>query len=132
MNRKQRRIDFDMFVTKYIEYKPWRDNIYSACFPGGSNQILPPIGWQRAEELRDKYYYDEILFLVQLHIAKLYSSSLPNLSELSTTPIKNSSDSYKLLYLAKKSNKIYLSPAMTIISPMVKEFLKPESFQEKR
>ena len=70
MNRKTRRIDFDMFVTKYIEYKPWRDKIYSACFPGGSNQILPPIGWQRAEELRDKYYYDEILFLVLLQLKR--------------------------------------------------------------
>jgi hypothetical protein len=124
-NRKQRRVDFDVFVNKYIEYKPWKDKIYSACFPCGANQTLPPIGWKRAEELRDKYYYDEVLFLLQIHIAKLHYNELPSLNELATTPIKNSSDSYKLLYLAKNSNKIYLTPTMTIISPIVKEFLKP-------
>ena len=114
-----------MFVNKYIEYKPWKDKLYATCFPGGANQTLPQNGWQRAEELRDKYYYDEVLFLLQIHIAQLHSSSLPSLNELSTTPMKNSSDSYKLLYLAKNSSKIYLSPTMTIISPIVKEYLKP-------
>ena len=36
----------------------------------------PPVGWQRALEFRNKYYFDEVLFYLHLIIASVYKRAI--------------------------------------------------------
>ena len=69
-----RRAAFDSFISHHIEYPRLVHNIYSTCYPSGDLRVASPaIGWDRAEAVRNKYYFDEVLFYVCL----LYTSPSP-------------------------------------------------------
>ena len=71
LQHRSKRIVFDRFINHYIEYKHYRDEIYLRCYPSGDLRIaVPLIGWSRAEEIKRKFYFDEILYYVHLNVAK--------------------------------------------------------------
>lgn len=56
---RRKKVLFDSFINHYIEYEPYINSIYSLC---NGNHARPIVGWDRAEALRDKYYFNEIFF----------------------------------------------------------------------
>jgi ankyrin repeat protein len=63
IQHRLRRAAFDSFIIHHTEYPLLIDNIYSRCYPSGDLRVASPaIGWDRAEAVRNKYYFDEVLF----------------------------------------------------------------------
>ena len=61
IQHRLRRAAFDSFISHHIEYPPLIHNIYSRCYPSGDLRVASPvIGWDRAEAVRNKYYFDEL------------------------------------------------------------------------
>jgi len=103
------RAAFDSFINHHIEYPPLINNIYSTCYPSGDLRIaLPVIGWDRAEAVRNKFYFDEVLFYVHLYVAK--SLAMKTNSSINA-------------YLASSSDDT--STLMTVLSDRLKRYLKP-------
>jgi ankyrin repeat protein len=101
---KMKRESFDSMVSS-INYEAWQNDIYSKCFNGNRNLLIPTIGWPRAFEIYKKYYYKNVLFLTHLHIAKIYSND-------ETDPVQQ---------LARNSNKTSL--LISLMETYIAEYL---------
>ena len=67
VEHRRKRALFDSFISHHIEYQPYINSIYTLCYPTGSIQVAkPPVGWIRAEAIRDKYYLDEVFFYLHM------------------------------------------------------------------
>jgi len=117
-----RRTAFNIFVSHHIEYPPLIHNIYSRCFPSGDLRVASPaIGWNRAEAVRNKNYFDEVLFYVHLFVAN-------ELAKKAKIPQKRTRASSRRCsniqgYLASSSDDT--STLMTVLSDRLKMYLKP-------
>ena len=106
---RQRRSAFDSFINHHIEYPPLIQQIYSTFYPSGDLRVASPaIGWDRANAVRNKYYFDEVLFYVHVYVAKEQAKK-------TDSDFKN--------YLATNSDDT--STLMTVISDRLKMYLKP-------
>jgi hypothetical protein len=105
---EKKRTAFDSLIRTYIHYQPWRNEIYSKCFSADTN-LLPIHGWPKALEIYKKFYYEEILFLLHLHLVKVYSVNGSNGTDLVVKPS------------AKNSNKTSL--LMSLLSRFITEYL---------
>ena len=111
--QRLRRALFDSFITHHIEYQPLIDNIYSLCFPSGTLRVtVPPMGWKRADAVRNKYYLDEVFFYLHLHVADVHTkkiaSSSTNNSSSFTELACNSDDTSTVMALLADRLKLYL------------------------
>jgi hypothetical protein len=102
---RRKRYTFDSFISHYIEYQPYINNIYTLCYHTGNLQVSKPsVGWMRAEAIRDKYYLDEVFFYLHMHIANIYTNKksgvivTTNLVSMSTEQlINNNNDTFLLM-----------------------------------
>jgi len=118
IQHRLRRAAFDSFINHHIEYLPFISVIYSICYPSGDLRVAAPqVGWPRAEAVRNKYYFDEILFHVHMHVANVLLKSRSN-SRKTLARYSQFKD-----YLAKNNNDT--STLMTVLSDRLKEYLKP-------
>ena len=114
--QRRRRTLFDSFVTHHIEYPPLIDNIYSTCFPSGTFRVtVPPVGWLRADAVRNKYYLDEVFFYLHLNVAAVHTKKLSsssagasNNSSGFTELACNSDDTSTVMALLADRLKLYL------------------------
>jgi len=115
---RRRRVTYDSFINLYIENQPLKNRIYSICFPDGDIRPATPfIGWNRADAARDKYYLDEILFYVHMHIANVnMRSQKKDIVSITTSHCKD--------HFASSSDKTYT--LMKILSDRLKDYLKPK------
>jgi len=113
LEHRRKRANFDSFISHHIEYQPYINSIYTLCYPTGNIQVAkPPVGWKRAEAIRDKYYLDEIFFYLHMHIANVYCNKYL-ITELISISIDHQS---------KNSNKT--STLMEILTDRLKMYLK--------
>ena len=123
-----RRAAFDSFINHHIEYPPLIHNIYSTCYPSGDLRVASPafLGWDRAEAVRNKYYFDEVLFYVHVNVASVFTRSLTKQS-VDTDIAKSLATSQCREQLASSSDKT--STLMTVLSSYLKEFLTEQPRQ---
>ena len=108
-SRKHKNKQFCTSVTSYIEYKPYKNIIYSTCFPSGYSSVsIPAVGWKRAEELKQELYVKEITFNLHLSIAKTYAKQSPSAID----------------HIASNSNKTFI--LMKLLTMGLKEYLLPD------
>ena len=119
-----RRAAFDSFISHHIEYPPLIHNIYSTCYPSGDLRVASPaIGWDRAEAVRNKYYFDEVLFYVHVYVAnELAKKAMPSQKRTRASSRRCSNIQ---AYLATNSDDA--STLMTVLSDRLKMYLKPGS-----
>ena len=100
---------FEKFTNHHIEYQTYKDMIYSICHPSGNLKISKPsVGWERAYSVRNKYYFDEIFFYLQLYVGLNYSSS-KNFSVLIET-VNSMNDPSTLMTVLTRRLKLFLEP----------------------
>jgi len=120
LEHRRQKAMFDLSINHYIEYQPYIDDIYSLCYPKGNLQVVkPPICWTTANALRDKYYFDEILFYVHMYVANVITRSVKRYNTdttISTTECKD--------HFSSNSNKTFT--LMKVLSDRLKEYLKPK------
>ena len=113
-----RRKAFDFAVNHFIEYPFYKQKIYELCFPSGLGVTIPAVGFIRAEAIRDKYYYDEIFFILNLWIAKV------SISQQQSTEISSNLEASKCReHFACSSNKT--ATLISVLSSYLKEYLSP-------
>ena len=120
IQNRLRREAFDSFIAHHIKYPPLINNIFSTCYPSGDLRVASPaIGWDRAEEVRNKYYFDEVLFYVHLFVANELAKKLPHkrtrsssrrCSNIISCLAKNSDDTSTLMIVLSDRLKMYLKP----------------------
>jgi hypothetical protein len=111
---------FDNFINHHIQYQPYLDQINRICYPlGQSKYIQPKIGWTKANKVRNKYYYDEILFYLHLYVAQVCTKSIKKYNNDTIINASECIDNF-----ASNSNKT--STLMTVFSSHLKEFLRPQ------
>jgi len=107
VTHRSKRKTFDDFINTYIEYPLYKHLIYTTCYPTGRSE--PVVGWSRAEEVRDNYYYEEILFNLHIGIAHVYSSTLDNTITSSVNELaSNSNRTYSLMSIMAVELREYL------------------------
>ena len=117
-----RRAAFDSFINHHIKYPRLINSIYSRCYPSGDLRVASPaIGWDRAEAVRNKHYFDEVLFYVHVYVAN-------ELAKKAKIPQKRTRASSRRCsniqaYLATNSDDT--STLMTVLSDRLKMYLKP-------
>ena len=112
-----RRAAFDSFISHHIEYPRLIHNIYSTCYPSGDLRVTSPaIGWDRAEAVRNKYYFDEVLFYVHVYVASVCTRSKTKQSASSVIAVSQCRE-----HLASSSDKTWT--LMTVLSSYLKEYL---------
>ena len=112
-----RRAAFDSFINHHIEYPRLINSIYSRCYPSGDLRVTSPaIGWDRAEAVRNKYYFDEVLFYVHVYVASVCTRSKTKRSASSVIAASQCREQ-----LAISSDKT--STLMTVLSSYLKEYL---------
>jgi len=100
---------FDKFINRHIEYQIYKDMIYSICYPTGNLKISKPsVGWEQAYSVRNKYYFDEIFFYLQLYVGLNYSSS-KNFSVLIET-VNSKNEPSTLMTVLTRRLKLFLEP----------------------
>jgi len=53
IEHRKKRAAFDHYV----------DSIYTLCYPSGNLKVAKPhVDWAKAESIRNKFYFDEIIF----------------------------------------------------------------------
>ena len=118
VEHRRKRALFDSFINHHIEYQPYINSIYTLCYPTGNRQVAkPPVGWIRAEAIRDKYYLDEIFFYLHMHIANCYTNNQPD------AVITTSSSLNSMNHAASNSDKT--STLMIILTDRLRMYLKP-------
>jgi len=123
IEHRRKRAIFDSFINHYIEYQPYINNIYTRCYPTGNVQVAkPPVGWIRAEAIRDKYYLDEVFFYLHIHVANVYTNIQPH-AIINTTTTTSSSLNSMTNHGASNSHKT--STLMTILTDRLMMMLKP-------
>ena len=131
VENRHKRDAFNSFITYHIEYKPYISRIYSICYPTTmtvkNRTTLPVIGWTMAEKVRNKYYFEEILFHVHMHVGNVYSKRTRKIqvSVTSVTSVTSSQpDKYSsITELASSNNDI--SNVMTCLADRLVMYLKP-------
>jgi ankyrin repeat protein len=124
IEHRRKRAIFDSFINHYIEYQPYINNIYTRCYPTGNVQVAkPPVGWIRAEAIRDKYYLDEVFFYLHIHVANVYTNIQPHAIINTTTTTTTSSLNSMTNHGASNSDKT--STLMTILTDRLMMMLKP-------
>jgi len=109
---RRKRATFDSFIDHHIEYPPYKNRIYSICYPQGNIKIAePPVGWSRAETVRNKYYFDEIFFYLHLNVAKIITNSTSDHYSNITALAVNSDATSTLMTVLVDRLKLYLKPA---------------------
>jgi len=118
-----RRAAFDSFINHHIEYLPLIQNIYSTCYPSGDLRVASPaIGWDRAEAVRNKYYFDEVLFYVHVYVAnELAKKAMPYQKRTRASSRRCSNIQ---AYLATNSDDT--STLMTVLANRLKMYLQPK------
>lgn len=111
IDNRKKRIDFDQFVNHYVEYLPYKNIIYSKCYPKDLRIAKPINGWNIAFEIRKEYYFKEIFFYLELYISKINSRKV----------IGNSKS--LIQYLAKHNDKTHT--LLTVLSDRLIDYLKP-------
>jgi hypothetical protein len=107
-----KRATFDSFIDHHIEYPPYKNRIYSICYPHGNIKIAePPVGWSRAEAVRNKYYFDEIFFYLHLNVGKIITNSTSDHYSNITALVVNSDATSTLMTVLVDRLKLYLKPA---------------------
>ena len=111
---RRRRAVYDAFINRHIEYPPFKSRIYERI---GDLRL----GWTRAEAVRYKYYFDEMLFYVHMHVANVVTRSVKKYTNdtdrvISTCECKD--------HFASSSNKTFT--LMTVLVDRLKEYLKPK------
>ena len=120
IQHRLRRTVFNSYIDHHIEYQPYKRQIYLKCYPTGDLRVAePPIGWPRAEAIRNKYYFDEILFYVHLYVANEQAKKLPH----KRTRASSKRCSNITTYLANNSNET--STLMAVLSDRLKMYLEP-------
>ena len=122
MLHRQLQATFDSFISHHIEYPPLIHNTYSTCYPSGDLRVAAPaIGWDRAEAVRNKYYFDEVLFYVHVYVAnELAKIAMPSQKRTRASSRRCSNIQ---AYLASNSDDT--STLMTVLSDRLKMYLKP-------
>ena len=77
IDHRKKRAALDSFIVHHIEYPLYKSLIYSTCFGIDLVVAAPSVSWERAEAIRDKYFFDEIFFTLHLHVANLLSRKEP-------------------------------------------------------
>jgi len=108
---RQTRATFDAFIVHHIGYPQYRDMIYSICYPDGNTLVAaPPVGWSRADAVRNKYYYDETFFYLYLHVSKIVTNSTSdNFSNIIALAV-NSNDTSTLMMVLVDRLQLYIKP----------------------
>jgi len=119
LENRNMRIEFNAFINRFIEYKPYRDIIYYRCNYGNSKKSVPYNGWDFAFALRDKYYFDEIFFYLHLHVAKVLNMKAKMI--ITRSSIKKSTSNRSQLVM----NSNTASTLMTVLTDKLKLLLKP-------
>jgi hypothetical protein len=120
IQHRVRRATFDSFINHHIEYPPLIHDIYSRCYPSGDLRVAAPvIGWDRAEAVRNKHYFNEILFYVHLYVANVLSKR----STKQTTQSSSRRCSNSRGMLASNSNTT--STLMMVLADRLMMYLKP-------
>jgi hypothetical protein len=93
-------------------YYHTRDNestnvIIFKCSSGDLRIAVPLIGWSRAEEIKRKYYFDEILYYVHLNVAKVFAKKTDENSTKKFFATKNDK-TYAIMYLVASKFKEFL------------------------
>ena len=121
IQHRVRRASFDSFINHYIEYQPHIDEIYSTCYPAGDLRVATPdVGWTRAEAVRDKYYFNEILFYVHLYVANVLSKKTRSTRQTKSAS-RRCSNSRGML----ASNSNTTSTLMMVLADRLMMYLKP-------
>ena len=111
IEHRRKRAAFDSFIAHHIENPLYKNSIYSTCYPVGNMlRAQPAVGWPRAEQVRDKYYFDEMFFYLHLYAGKIVTN---------TTSERYSS----IITLARDSDAT--STLMTVLTDRLKMYLKP-------
>jgi hypothetical protein len=136
IEHRKKRIVFDNFITHHIDYPSYKLAIYSTCYPTDILVAAPSIGWKLAEEIRNKYFFDEIFFILHLHVANLLSRKEPHRSttaNASSTTITSTAETTTIKTLLTSSTSITelannnndTSLLMNLLTDRLKEYLKP-------
>jgi len=128
IEHRRKRAIFDSFINHYIEYQPYINNIYTRCYPTGNVQVAkPPVGWIRAEAIRDKYYLDEVFFYLHIHVANVYTNIQPHaiINTTTTTTTTTTTSSLNSMTNHGASNSDKTSTLMTILTDRLMMMLKP-------
>ena len=115
ISHRRRRAAYDVFINLHIEYQPFKSRIYELI---GDLRL----SWARAEAVRDKYYFDEILFYVHMHVANVVTRSVKKYTNdtnriISTCECKD--------HFASSSNKTFT--LMKVLADRLSEYLKPKT-----
>lgn len=90
------------------------------CYPNDTTISLPSIGWLQAEKIRDKYYHDEVLFYVHLHVAEIVMiSSKKTATNVSSTTTTTVTTNVCKEYFANNDNKTFT--LMKVLADRLKE-----------
>ena len=129
------------FINDYVPYLPWKHKLEKQIFPSSGYPIyyhhhhhhyyyyyhyhyidtyIPSMGWKMADKICVKYYYNEIMFLTHLHIAKVYTISNNN-SNNNNNNNGNDNGTQILKHLGTFSNKTSL--LMDLLSIKLREYL---------
>ena len=120
IENRLRKKAFDLFIKLYIENNIYKDTIYSMCYPNDTTISLPSIGWLQAEQIRDKYYHDEVLFYVHLHVAKIVMiSSKKTATNVTSNTATTVTTNVCKEYFANNDNKTFT--LMKVLADRLKE-----------
>jgi hypothetical protein len=110
VTHRLKRKAFDDFINAYIEYPLYKTLVYITCYPTGNLQRSEPdIGWAGAEEVRDRYYFDEILFNLHMGVAHVLSNTQDTLISSSVHELARSSNrTYTLMSVMAAELRDYL------------------------
>ena len=115
---RSRRSNFDNFIAYHIDYPSYIEKIFTFCYPLGSMAATPHVGWDRADQFLNKYYFEEILFYVHMHVAQVCTRSVQKISSSTVVSTKNSIEAF-----ANNDNKTFT--LMKVLADKLTEFLKP-------
>jgi len=120
IGHRRKRAAFDSFIERYIEYQPYIDRISQICYPSGETKIaVPPVGWVRADEVRNKFYFDEIFFYLHLFVSKVFTQAATNTDEVDSIIVASSCRNH----FSINSDKAFA--LMAVLTSYLKEFLEP-------
>ena len=125
IKNRRKRAAFDSFIERHIKYQPYIDRISQICYPSGEKIIAaPPVGWARADEVRDKFYFDEIFFYLHLFVSKVFTQAAADTLDGDSSIIVASSCRNHFSINSDKTSAL-----MAVLTSYLKEFLQPRIIQ---
>ena len=120
IENRRKRAAFDSFIERHIKYQPYIDRISQICYPSGEKKIAAPtVGWARADEVRDKFYFDEIFFYLHLFVSKVFTQAATNTLDGDSSIVASSCRDHFSI------NSDKTSALMAVLTSYLKEFLQP-------